>query len=527
MKDFENIKKIKSKGINVEVYSNNKTKSNIKLIIKNGSIYIDAGDKKIEAIEENSSVELVNAHSKKIDKSIYEKYEYNLDKISDKTIKTKYSSIFGLAKFFAIGVNKLLNYSVIKKILLVGYFAASMFIVYAICNIAGCMRIEDTDFITMNKNYLQVENTKLSVNNFLNYERLEDIDYILPGDSKVSFKIKFDDCYQTAQYTLELEGSLTSLDVISESTLSFGRRPDNEYEIVVDKMVIDNLTRSTMGKYMGIKNVTELLNKKIFVDNLNDFTIVGIVEERSPSIYVNKDMFINILNNVKKGDNLFGGHFFENEQEGKEDIILDYNLYLEDIKLIKGRMPENDYEVIVNNAYQYEMKLNKTIKTKVNEKELKIVGYYDSKINRQDYLVNSNTVKYNVISKANGFMIYPKNEANVMNKFKNEYAFNIFNKYEKDKEEYISRQKEKIVSSIIFASIIFGISLIEIYLMIRASFLSRIKEIGVLRAIGMKKLDICKMFLGEIFAITTFSSVPRNNTYDIHTKKYYTSSRDV
>ena len=44
--------------------------------------------------------------------------------------------------------------------------------------------------------------------------------------------------------------------------------------------------------------------------------------------------------------------------------------------------------------------------------------------------------------------------------------------------------------------------------MIRSSFLSRIKEIGIYRAIGVKKKDIYKMFFGEIFAITTIASMP-------------------
>ena len=52
------------------------------------------------------------------------------------------------------------------------------------------------------------------------------------------------------------------------------------------------------------------------------------------------------------------------------------------------------------------------------------------------------------------------------------------------------------------------ISLIEMYLMSRSSFLSRIKEIGTYRAIGVKKKDIYKMFYGEIFAITTIASLP-------------------
>ena len=43
--------------------------------------------------------------------------------------------------------------------------------------------------------------------------------------------------------------------------------------------------------------------------------------------------------------------------------------------------------------------------------------------------------------------------------------------------------------------------------MIRSSFLSRIKEVGIYRAIGMKKKDIYKMFVGEIIAITSIASV--------------------
>ena len=43
--------------------------------------------------------------------------------------------------------------------------------------------------------------------------------------------------------------------------------------------------------------------------------------------------------------------------------------------------------------------------------------------------------------------------------------------------------------------------------MIRSSFLSRIKEVGIYRAIGMKRLDIYKMFIGEIIAITTLGSM--------------------
>ena len=44
--------------------------------------------------------------------------------------------------------------------------------------------------------------------------------------------------------------------------------------------------------------------------------------------------------------------------------------------------------------------------------------------------------------------------------------------------------------------------------LMRASFLSRIKEVGTLRAIGLKKKDIYRMFTGEILVITFLTAVP-------------------
>ena len=44
--------------------------------------------------------------------------------------------------------------------------------------------------------------------------------------------------------------------------------------------------------------------------------------------------------------------------------------------------------------------------------------------------------------------------------------------------------------------------------MSRSSFLSRVKEVGVYRAIGVKKKDIYTMFAGEVIAIVTLASVP-------------------
>ena len=65
-----------------------------------------------------------------------------------------------------------------------------------------------------------------------------------------------------------------------------------------------------------------------------------------------------------------------------------------------------------------------------------------------------------------------------------------------------------VIILLISSGIIIAISLIEIFLMIRSSFLSRVKEVGIYRAIGVKKWDIYVMFSGEIIAITILAAIP-------------------
>ena len=79
---------------------------------------------------------------------------------------------------------------------------------------------------------------------------------------------------------------------------------------------------------------------------------------------------------------------------------------------------------------------------------------------------------------------------------------------ERDKASYIYDRKDQLTSALIVAGIIMLISLVEMYLMLRSSFLSRIKEIGTLRAIGLKKKDIYKMFTGEILVMTFITAIP-------------------
>ena len=503
LKDFKYHEENKDNNINIDMYSDTKEKLNLVIIFKNGNLYIKNKDNdKIEVIDNSSSIELVNDNYKKLDKSVYEKYSFDFDKIINKDLRLKYSSIFNIFTIFSNGFQKVLDYSFVKKLLLIGFFLSSLFVTYSVSNLIGINSVEDKDFVNTNKEYLLLESTKIKVSDYLTYEKMPDIKYLLPGDSQVTLRVDTSDYYQTERDTITIEGSLSSNNMLKESDLIYGRLPQSKDEIVIDKSVYN---KAGTLKNIGLYNLEQMLAHKIYLGNrILNYKIVGITDTEVPNIYMDESEFINVIDNSIQNN----GGWFDGYDETNESSVYDYELYKDKLKITKGSIPKNDYEVIVNDDLKETFKLNKYIDDlKINNNKLKVVGYYTSPDNINSYFVNTNTNKYELIESKKNIIIYTDNKEKVIADFK-ELDRKVKDVYETDKENYLKENKESMNSSIIVASIMLGISLIEIILMTRSSFLSRIKEVGIYRAIGVKKSDIYKMFMGEAFAITTLTQIP-------------------
>lgn len=509
LKDIEKHNILSDENIDINYYSDNNEKINITLVVKNGNIYIESSNK-VEVIDNSSSIELVDDHYKKMSKDIYQEYKFDFDSVIDKNIKKRYSSIFNPITLIKNGFNKVINYSVAKKLLLVGFFLSGVFITYSVSSLYGINNIEDKNFVNMNKNYLVVDSPKLNVNNFLKYEKDENVNYILPGNSLISFKVKYDDYYQSMNYSDSINGSMSSINMISEKDIVIGRMPSSSKEIVIDKLVFNNYYNNMYPIMLGINEPENLFNRKLSVGKMDGFEIVGVVDMGSPSIYVNESEFVNIIYNT---DVLYdySDIDYDIEYTSYDMVETENNVSLYDIDLFKdkitissGNSPK-DYEVIVNIKYKDLYELNKEIDTKVNNKKLMVVGYYKS--DDVDYiLTNNNTIKYDIVSKGKDLYLSVKDKDKALKDYRN-MGLNIKDSYVYSRDKYVKDRTSSMASTLIFSVVILSISLIEIYLMMRSSFLSRIKEVGIYRAIGMKKLDIYKMFTGEIIAISTIGSM--------------------
>jgi ABC-type lipoprotein export system ATPase subunit len=511
LKDIKNEKPIDAGSYNINLYGESPDKIDLQIIAKNDNIYLVCTNpnKHLEIVDEHSPIEVIDDHYREMTREEYEKHRFDSTKLSNHT-NGKHASITGLGRSILDGLTTIRDYHILRKLLLFGFFISAVFIAYATSNIYGITNIEDSKFVVDNQDYLRIRTKTVAVQDYLAYEKEKSVDYLLPGNGQGSFALSHNEYWQTSSFSSTIAGSLSDYTTLQKEDLVVGRLPQTPYEVVIDRLILDQMLNSGGAiKQAGIGEPEELIGQVLKVNYMPNFTIVGVADLQSPSIYTDRNLFINLLANKREGEEGYG--IMEDEvttsSEGEQGSgLVDVALMTQEITLKKGRLPQAAYEVVVNETYAGEMPLKKEIGTKVNGKKLLVVGYYSTKESTDYKLVTEETIKYNLIANSTNITVMPMEKMETIGVFE-EKGLNIIDIYMYDRDKYKDSIWSRIKSSVIMAGIIILISLVEIFLIIRASFLSRIKEIGTLRAIGVKKSDIYKIFMGEIIAITLTASL--------------------
>lgn len=504
LRDIKDHKRLKTGNYNIDFYNDSNSPVSMDIVVKNGNIYIRTrnDNDRIEVVDEHSGIEFLDDNYRHLSKEEALDSSFDPERLKASG-ERNYSSI--LVPFGALkkGFRTVMGYNTIKKILLVGFVISAMFITYSVSNIFGVLNITDDEFVGADKSYISIVSKNVSVDKYLEYEKNENFQYIMPGDSMISLQMPFDDYMQTKGSYASIEGSLSDASKLTAASMMYGRLPEDENEIVIDKMILDKVIEEQSTRAAGYGTASRFVGGEIEVDNMTDLVIVGVSDLESPCIYASSDMFINILANT---GTVVEDHWNE-EDKGSNIRVVDYQLKSGDASLKEGAWPVNDYEVMVNEKNKESMKLGKTISETVNGTKLKVVGYYEDKYDSDFMLVNNNTVKYALIKEKSNITISPQDKDEAIAELQ-AADVNVRDTYEESREQYRKQMWDAIFSTIVMAGVILLISFIEIFLIIRASFLSRVKEIGVYRAIGVKKSDIYRMFAGEIMAITTMAGLP-------------------
>ena len=509
LKDMAVHKDFRQDDVKVDVYSDEERQANIKLVIRGNNLYVKTG-RMLNVVDETSNIEMVNEHYEAMDESYFEENDFDYTACLPKKYKVKYTSVYRLSNMISSGWKTVKGFKRIKKVLLLGFVFAAMFAFLAVSNVLGLIDVKPVDYRTTNGQYVTISNTAKTDDLIELVGSLENVSFVLPGDTKKSITLPMNDYLQTnyAQEDLTLSIVLTS--VLKQDQLVAGSMPADPHDVVIDKKVIDDFLRDGLGRAVGLDTMEEFIGRKLKVPNLPDYTIVGIADTESPSLFVDESQAMYILTN---GNDVEDDFSYFSGDEGEEDYIKngkvrDLDLATNNIKIKKGEAPKEVYETIINIDHEEEVPIGKTVSLKVAGRKLTVVGYYTSDSADDDtYYVHADTIKEDYIMKQKNFSAYAENTA-LLKAMLDKEGLSAKVNDSRDRKAYINARKDQLTSALVVAGIIMLISLIEMFLMLRSSFLSRIKEVGTLRAIGLKKKDIYRMFTGEILVITFITAIP-------------------
>ncbi|MBR2539763.1 MAG: ABC transporter ATP-binding protein/permease [Mogibacterium sp.] len=510
LRDMAVHKNFSEDDIKVNVYSDEERQADIKVVIKGNNLYIDTGGR-LNVVDESSNIEMVDDHYQAMDETYFNSSDFDYGAYLPKKYKAKYTSIYNFGNMLSNGWKTVSSFKKVRKFLMVGFVFAAMFAFLAVSNVVGIFDVQPEDYRKTNGNYITVTNPDKTVDLMNLVGSLESVSYVLPGDSKKSVTFPMDDYLQTGYATTDLNVSICQTSVLEPEQVVYGEMPKGPHQVVLDKMVVDEFLRDAIGKPVGIDTIEEFLGRRIEVGNLEDYKICGISDTKSPSLFVDESQVMYILTNA----NAQIDDFSYDETEDEEDVdaiksgkVADIALAGQGVAVKKGKAPENVYETIVNIEHEDEYELGKTIATKMAGHKLKVVGYYSSDSATQDtYFVTSETILRDYVRKQKNFTVYAPNTRLVESMLESQSMSYKVNDT-RDRRAYVHERRNQMSSALIVAAIILLISLVEMFLMLRSSFLSRIKEVGTLRAIGLKKRDIYRMFTGEILVITLITAIP-------------------
>lgn len=509
LKDLPVHKSFRQNDVNVDVYSDEERQADIKVVIRGNNLYINTGGR-LNVVDESSNIEMIDGHYSAMDETYFEDNNFDYTACLPAKYKVKYSSVYRLSNMISNGWKTVKGFKRVKKLLLIGFVFAAMFAFLAVSNVMGLLEVKPADYRTTNGNYVTISNTDKTESMIDAVDKLDSVAFTIPGNTKLNVTLPLDDYLQTNYAEESLNVSLVQSSVLEPEDLVEGDMPSGPHDVVLDKAIVDSFLRDGLGNAVGLNTMSEFVGRRITIPNLDDYNIVGISDTESPSLFVDESQVMYMLSNGNTGDDDYSVMGDEEDMDDpiKSGRVVDLNLTKNKIKVTKGEKPDEKYEVLINNIYEDEVAIGKTLSTKMGGHKLKVVGYYTSDSADDDaYYVHSSTIKADYVSKQKSFTAYAPDTAMLKSKLDREGLSSKVND-DRDRKSYINSRKNQLTSAIVVAGIIMLVSLIEMFLMLRSSFLSRIKEVGTLRAIGLKKKDIYRMFTGEILVITFITAIP-------------------
>ncbi len=541
LKDLEKLYQTKNGNITTTVLADQGSdveNLNVTLILKNKTWYlnIESNIQKVKLLSENAGVKVVNEHFKEKTREEITNTTFGLENLAHDQILKRPRSNISWKKTLQLAFLKIAHTTRRGKLMFFAFILSGILMAFASSYFFNAFDVNPYDILTLPENYVSL-NSKEDV--FVSYSDLasnfatdeaffvhsfpsRSLPFYLPSNNK-SLELYGWNSY--VEYGLS--SPFDTVDHVKESSLVFGRLPENNYEMVIDQLTAEQLLESS-SKYYGVWKQEQLLLESIRVryssvgNSYFTLKIVGIVNTNVDVIYLTTPMLTTLSreNSYTFKDN---GYFNMNiNQAFALELLQDENAPFA-LNLVSGSLPQaNTNQFLLPQSWFLQNVMPDSMPTfpfsfsvVEDEYDMVVTGTYDDEGNYLNAIIGHSSaiveLKYNLNAMEGDYFrlsVYasnPKEAATTISSL-NENLTAVWSY-----DEAVELANEQVAANvgIILTSVLVLVALnaLGFYFIIRSSMMNRIYEISVYRALGVKRKDIVKLFFTEILFLLSITSL--------------------
>lgn len=465
----------------------------IRLIVKNKTLYldIDTAYQKIKMIDKSSNVIIKNEHYQKKTREEITQTTFDLSILDNKDVKRESTTVVNLKQSLRMALRKVLKTSIKARLMLASFLIAGVVIAIAIATLAAVVIVRPEIYMSLPRGYVRASQTGV----LWTYDQVmalnEDDDpvfYVNPYNNVTFEFVRASNDSPVANFNAPIE-TINHVDV---GDLILGRMPTNRYEIMISEALADILVETKAGQDAGIWTYDDIFYERFQFGNVS-FKIVGVVESKVRLTYMREDTALFIYNFATSG--YFG--------------TVPYT-FVDQSFLTHGVMPTQDGEVVLSRQSYVQLfgeVPSGTFPKAWSAQNLQVVGVYDMPRTIANVLMTENDHKRITIASSPNLNFYVSNSrefAETLDDMSRVEAVDIY----QEAYDAITRDQTVVLLSTMTASgILLGLATLGFYFVIRSSLFQRIYEVSVYRALGVRKVDVFRSFIVEIFVLTTMTTL--------------------
>ncbi|MBN2267875.1 MAG: ABC transporter ATP-binding protein/permease [Acholeplasmataceae bacterium] len=490
LKDMQKGVNLSSDHVRLEIFSDEEVLDSpidIKLVVKNKTLYLDVQSlyNKMKIVDENSGVVIKNEHYVKKTRQELIQTSFDLEEIDHSQIKKDSSSMVSIKQTLRMALEKVLRTGRKGKIMLFSFFIAGMVIAFTIATLASVAIVRPEPYMQISKGYVRTDykESMPTYNQLMVLGQVDESFYIHPFSQVMMRFLNSDGSEAFVGFNAQIETE-NHLDMFK---LLDGKLPENDREFVITSGIADQLVDTRVGQDFGIWTYSHIYNEHFkFIDSTSQ--IVGIVESEIPMIFMSEvaATYFTYKDSKQQPYELYDASIILHGQAPQDQEIMismtDY-AFLDPELDVSGTWPKSFpmYNLVVSGIHQLE------------DSEIKIY--------------TSQTLKEMLIDESKELLIYSNEREELMNALLETYGITSSDVYQDAFETRAQSQRIAFISTLTTSLLLIGFSMVGFYFVIRSSLISRIYEVSVHRALGVKKIDIFRSFVVEIFAISTISTL--------------------